>query len=110
MAMAMRALVPAGYMLSPSVHGSSIIVLCSGHAMASMPGMDHGGKPDHSSSHRDAPCAFSAVAHLATPETPPSIVTAFTLAADAPPAPLYVTPGRGLAAPPPWATGPPTAI
>lgn len=118
-AIAARALVPAGYMVGPSERGQLVsIVLCSGHAAVLdlragrliEPGQTPADKQNGPDRASDAPCVFAAAAQLATPEAAPEA-----------PAPLFVvvaqdyqmraiTPGRGLAAPPPWATGPPLTV
>lgn len=108
LALVVRALVPAGWM--PVADGMGVrLALCPGqaptaHAMPSMShGPEHGGKglPDH-------PCAFAALG-LAAGTVPPSL--ALLPRAVPVPAPIAQRDegaiGRGLAAPPPPATGPP---
>jgi hypothetical protein len=110
-ALALRVLIPSGFMVADAKtnHGYPVVI-CTGHGTLTL---DSSG--DHKSpapkSKPDAPCAF---AGMATPVAP-------TLAALAPPsyrlsqpAPAEVRPdqipGRGLAAPPPPAIGPPRLI
>lgn len=103
-ALGLRLIVPVGFM--PSADGSGGLVICSGGlpaAAAQTPG-----EPSEPIQLADKVCAFAGQA-TATP------VEAFALsesrtAVYAPPAvrPLRdVIPGRGLAAPPPPAIGPP---
>jgi len=118
-ALAMRMLVPSGFMIAPGAHGA-ILVLCPGqgatpaavpHHMA-MPGHDvtkHGG--DHQGKTADHPCAFAsagAAADLVSMVHP----AAPTTRADFAPALFGVSaqPGLGLAAPPPPKTGPPALV
>jgi hypothetical protein len=101
-AMSLRAALPAGYMFADS-DGRVVVSLCNGGSMT----LDLG-KSEHSKqAHHDAPCPYASAAHAATA---PSQALALAL-------PTHVVvasgeakarPGRGLAAPPPPATGPPT--
>lgn len=119
-ALAVRVLVPSGYMLSPTDHGGlPTIMICSGAgpvqmampaAMAmAMPGHDIG-KTDsqHENKATDHPCAFaaaSAAVDLAALVHPVAAVAATVQPSDL--LRLFVRPGLGLAAPPPPKTGPP---
>lgn len=104
-----RALVPGGYMAAPSA-GSITVTLCADASGTpkqvqvalgdhEVPGKDHQDK--HS------PCAFAGMAALADlaplPEVPlpppPAVAASFAVQA--------VAVGQGLAAPPPYQTGPP---
>lgn len=133
-ALVMRALVPAGWMPVASAQGIRL-ALCDGtgpeapveralhaarasHAMKVttargrmahvMTGMRHEQTPDHPASAPDHPCTFASVTPgieapaLAAP-LPPMRVTVVPARAQA-----LVAVGRGLAAPPPPQTGPPT--
>lgn len=112
LAMAVRALVPAGYMLAPEQNGrTSIVTLCTGHGLVDVvvdhgagKGRGDGGKP---ADHSDAPCAFAAIAQIAPPQAPPTILPPTFRTAPATFEAAHARPGLGLAAPPPWATGPP---
>jgi len=117
-ALAMRMLVPSGFMIAPGAHGATL-VLCPGqgavpaampHHMA-MPSHDmgkHGG--DHQDK-ADHPCAFASagaaadlvsMVHPAAPTTRAEFApTSFGVSAQ---------PGLGLAAPPPPKTGPPALV
>jgi hypothetical protein len=121
LAMLVRALVPAGYMLAEAdtPNGRYLVVqMCESHAAApqvfdldtgqlveasNLPAKP-GGKSDNSA------CVFALSASMASPPAavePVVFRTAF--AADLVVAPV-VFPGRGIAAPPPPSTGPPALI
>lgn len=103
LAVCLRAAIPAGYMVAQD-HGPQLVI-CTGHAAA--PG-DPGGKPASDPHKGDTVCVFAA-AHLAAPAPDGPAVLPWTTAV-AEVAPFRrpdPTPGRGLAAPPPPATGPP---
>lgn len=122
LALLVRALIPAGYMVAAAEtpNGRFLIVqLCEGHAStAQVIDLETGQKIDLSklpksptnSGNSDQPCAFAVAAAFAPP-----VMTAESLAVmastDADIAlPAVVRPGRGIAAPPPPATGPPILI
>lgn len=120
LAMVVRALVPAGYMFAQSQeHRFITVALCSGHGAAeTVIDLTTGAVVDPGSTNRndtpskswpsaDAPCVFAAAGALSAPEQPASLPVVFRLASVALPRASAVTPGRGLAAPPPWSTGPP---
>lgn len=115
LAMTARGLLPAGYMVGPAHQGQlAAITLCTGNGEITVlrdaatgqivrPG-DH--KVPDSQPHGDGHCVFAAMSWVAAPAIQP------VLAAFAPPRPatlpaLAARPGEGLAAPPPWSTGPP---
>ena len=112
-ALAVRALVPAGWMPGATPTGAATLVLCSGSVAAdppptAMPGMHHGQRGDPTHPAPEHPCAFTGLGLAWTPALLPAIVL--------PPAVAPARPrgdggtvaiGRGLAAPPPPATGPP---
>ncbi|MGN6123620.1 MAG: hypothetical protein ACTHOJ_11770 [Sphingomonas oligoaromativorans] len=113
-ALALRLLIPAGWMPVADAQGLHL-VLCSGsgpmempsaHAMAGMKGMDHHGH--HDPSMPDHPCAFAGLGlALAEPLLPQLALPARVAAVRVDHAGETVAIGRGLAAPPPPATGPP---
>lgn len=120
LAIAVRAFLPAGFMLAPAQDGRFVsVVLCSGHTQTQMV-MDletgaildadavPAGKSSDHRSQTDAPCAFAMAAHLAPPETARALDVALAAHALEAERPFAVLPGRGLAAPPPWSTGPPS--
>jgi hypothetical protein len=110
-ALAVRLLVPAGYM---PMAGQAGLEICAGQtadmpAMVSMHGMEHGkaipGDHDHD-------CGFGAAVGGAA--NLPVLILPALLAPVALPAvfvrQMLVRPGLGLAAPPPPKTGPPTLL
>ena len=125
-ALAMRMLVPSGFMIAPG-QGATLI-LCPGqgampmampHDMAgmAMPGHDMGKPEDkhQDNKHQDKgdnlPCAFSpagATANLVSVAHPMPPVVVTTIAPTL--FQIFVQPGLGLAAPPPPKTGPPTLV
>jgi hypothetical protein len=54
-----------------------------------------------------APCVFAAAAPLASPEAADAVLVPVQVETASWANTGVVTPGRGLAAPPPWPTGPP---
>jgi len=113
-AIAVRALIPSGYMVGPSEDGRILpIVLCSGHEAyldRTTGQLVEGGAPlgdDSPSKQASAPCVFAVSAHFAAPEPIAEPALAQVHGDDAPALRPVSVPGRGLAAPPPWATGPP---
>ena len=124
LAMAMRVVIPSGYMVASSeaAHGLPQMVICTGQG-AMVVAVDAEGhlvktslkpasKPSHQDKDRpDHPCAFSATSAAAQ-----SANLALSLAPvrfrQSVPQPLASAqrPGLGLAAPPPWTTGPPSIL
>ena len=123
-ALAMRMIVPSGFMLMPAAHGATLVI-CPGqgampapmaHNMAQNMAMpDHAMAKDHGGAHKDkhqdsGDCSFApagAVAAMAF--APPSIIPAIADRIASPTFHSFAQPGRGLAAPPPPKTGPPIA-
>lgn len=110
-----KALVPAGWMPAQTAQGLTVLI-CSGDGPARA-FLDASGQithadpatPDsgHPSETRD-PCPFAALALAAPLPQAPAATGLPPVPAAAPPAGLAaITIGQGLAAPPPWATGPP---
>jgi hypothetical protein len=119
LAMVVRALVPAGYMFAPTQDQRFITVtLCSSHgtgeavidlitgAVVDPDAANHNDAPSNTPS-ADGPCVFATVAALSAPDQPASLPVVFRLASVEILHVSAVAPGRGLAAPPPWSTGPP---
>jgi hypothetical protein len=104
-ALALRAWVPAGWMPAPGAH-SFAIMPCPAAAPAGMMDMGHGPEhPDHPKAAGD--CFSPLLAGVALPDPPPLIhVAAIHQELEAAP-PLDASPAYGLAAPPPFSTGPP---
>lgn len=114
LALAVRVLVPAGYM--PGGAGQPPLVLCTGQGaqIVLAAGGEHHGAPSDDHSGQGAahhPCAFASAAHVfAAPDLAPAVLSAWSAQAPDLRAARIVSPGRGLAAPPPPATGPPLSI
>lgn len=106
-AIAVRAVVPAGYMVGSVGQSQQVaIYLCSGHE--AVLDLSKGQTPQRQDgSDQSAPCVFAVTAHFAPLDETPQLAPAFDLIDEAPTAIAPVSPGRGLAAPPPWSTGPP---
>jgi len=119
-ALLVRAFVPSGYMLATSPSGAMHVSLCSGQGAMEVwvdarglplkGGSGQGGPGQDDTRHHDGdhpPCAFTALGLGAAPPAAPVVaVPALMLLATG----LSATGpsiGRGLAAPPPHATGPP---
>lgn len=125
LAVFVRALIPAGYMISPRAEADGMVItLCTGQgsieavvdrktgAIISVGDHDNGGSkaPGKSTDHHP-PCVFSASATLAGPAPSPVLDGPVTVALPADQRrPEAIIPGRGLAAPPPWSTGPPLTV
>jgi hypothetical protein len=120
LAMLVRAVMPAGFMLAEaeSANGRYLTVdFCEGHGAvkrvldvetrklldpSDVPAEQHEGKAQH------APCVFAAVAPLASPLMAAEVVE-FVIVRDAEFTVIRdIRPGRGIPAPPPPATGPPS--
>ena len=120
LAMALRALIPAGYMLAPENANGRFVALslCSGHGqqdvvldLATGELVDaNGGSDDPQDGGAAAPCVFAAVAPLAAPEAAPALIAAAPAQTQHLAAPRTEAGESRLAAPPPWATGPPRSV
>lgn len=120
-ALAMRMLIPSGFMLTPNANGAlPTITICTGQGVMTMAmpvGMDpaaatgqssHDDGSQHEDKAPDHPCAFAsagAAVDLAAVLHPVAPARAET--SENPLLPAYTRPGLGLAAPPPPKTGPP---
>ena len=104
LALAIRLLVPQGWM----PNGAGGVMMCSGSAPVAMASAMHGGQEMPAGHGQDHPCPFAALGLAAAPPAavapvlPPAAVTATGRSAA-----HAIAVGRGLAAPPPPATGPP---
>lgn len=108
-ALLVRAMVPTGWMPVATAHGLSF-ALCAGQEPAphAVTAMHHGQKEHGGQAMPDHPCAFAGLGLAADTAPPPLAMPAMSVAIEAAPARvLAATVGRGLAAPPPPATGPP---
>ncbi|WP_334160619.1 DUF2946 family protein [Phenylobacterium sp.] len=116
LAVVLKVLVPPGFMVAGPVHHTPFpLVLCTAQGMvtvdagapsgeASDPDGQPGGQPADG-----APCAFAAAAQFAPPPglVAPDLVEFASFQAIAPRPLVHLAPGRGLAAPPLPARGPP---
>jgi hypothetical protein len=119
LAVALKVLVPAGFMVGASSSSSTSfpLVLCTDHGAVAVDSGDLGhraGKktPAEKPAH-DAPCAFAGHAAAVSPPDPhPVEAVTFVSApvAQLSPLPRDLAPGRGLAAPPLPARGPPILL
>jgi len=124
LAMAMRVMIPSGYMVArpDAARGLPQMVICTGQgAMAvAVDGEGHlvkaslkpASKPSHQDTDRpDHPCAFSATS-AAAQSASLALPLALVRFSQSVPQPLASAqrPGLGLAAPPPWTTGPPSIL
>ncbi len=124
LAVLVRAIVPAGYMLAHADTDTGrylTVQMCDGHALESQAkqiiDLDTGKRVDPSTLDKSgkgepnhAPCVFAGAPALAEPMALAEPV-AFVVAHDVEfAAPRDLHPGRGIAAPPPPATGPPSLI
>ncbi|WP_238475461.1 DUF2946 family protein [Sphingomonas cavernae] len=114
-ALLLRILVPAGWMPSTSADGAMRITLCTGQGMVEAwvgkDGTLQDKAPQKSEPKTDQPCSFAGLG-IALDAAPAIALDApiFFVAAAAIALPAAVAIGRGLAAPPPPATGPPAIL
>ncbi len=118
LALAMRVLIPAGYMLSPQVAqgGLPAIVICTGHGALTV-AVDADGQVHKSGEKAPAksadkhPCAFAgAAAPLDAPTGLDLGRSVFATVSTSTVVMAHQRPGLGLAAPPPPTTGPPLIV
>ena len=116
LALALKVLVPAGFMAAPKTNGLPFaVVLCTGEGpMVVEPGgaLHKAGKPGEApgeKSAHDAPCAFAGhgAGALATGLLASEPAGYAAWRAEPAARPTDLAPGRGLAAPPPPTRGPP---
>jgi len=121
LAMLVRAIIPAGYMVAQADTGSGrflTVEMCDGHnAQAQVIDLDTGKTVDLSklpksgkTDNNPSPCVFAAVVAMAPPLSAAEPIkflathqVDFVVVRD-------LRPGRGIAAPPPPSTGPPSLI
>jgi hypothetical protein len=107
-AVALRVLIPSGFMVAQT-RGGFPLVICTGHGPLDM---SSAGDPLHGKkSSNDAPCAFAGHA-AASPPASFAVAAAVGLVYLAPAMDRRgdLVPGRGLAAPPPPSQGPPRSV
>jgi len=126
LALVMRLMLPSGFMVAGSAGQGTSLVICTGtgaqtvqldptgHPGVAASDQDYGPKksPNPSDSGRSHPCAFAASGHgLAWPDAlPPTQPVTYAQAMSAHALTPSQRPGLGLAAPPPYTTGPPTTV
>ncbi len=120
-ALAVRVLIPAGYMVAPASGqgGPPAIVICTAQGAKTV-SIDAGGvvqtgektpKPTGGKAGSDHPCVFAgAVTPLPVPGLVLARAEAFAATAPIERAMSHQRPGLGLAAPPPFKTGPPAIV
>ena len=104
MAVVVRAMIPAGFMVTPE--SGLNLVICTGHGPADL--TDGANHPDQPSQKSDTVCAFSGLHATALQDAPLRLAARVAWVRQI--APVYAldqAPGRGLAAPPPPSQGPP---
>lgn len=111
---AMRGLVPGGFMPALSTSGGPTLVICSGVSPAPRAStLDHRHESDrsphagHSERTVEPPCPFGTLAAAGLPPVKPLIGAAAMLPQPVPVALLHGFGPASMAAPPPPATGPP---
>jgi hypothetical protein len=116
LALGLRIALPTGVMLAaPSQGTGPQVVICTGQGAMTVsltadgqlskgPGEKGQNKPDRP----DHPCAFAATTALAQPSLFQTIAPTAILQRISQPLAPAQRPGLGLAAPPPWTTGPPS--
>ncbi len=120
LAMTLRALVPAGFMLAHAdgANGRYLTIeLCEGHeGPRQLANLDTGEivsaddlLPSDGGQDEQAPCVFGGAPALEPPVLAAALVVVVTKTG-APEVRAHVRPGRGIAAPPPPSTGPPHLI
>lgn len=115
-ALMLRILVPAGWMPGTGADGALRITLCTGQGMVEAwvdgNGAIHDKAPQKSEPRTDQPCSFAGLGAAALAEPAPMVLDAprFAAATILLPIPASIAIGRGLAAPPPPAIGPPATL
>jgi len=121
MAMIVRGLVPAGYMLAaPEQPGQFVnVVICHGDRSGTSPALldlatgnlvDPDDRPVQPDAGKHWTCPYAMTAHFAAPPPSDPLIAPFRTAEIFRSDLDYTAPGRGLAAPPPPARGPPTVL
>ena len=114
LALAIKVAVPSGFMIAAPAPGQGLgaafnLVICTGHGPMTVGQPDHKGGENKSRS--DAPCAFAGHAAPPVPSLGATLIgSAYVQTAEIALPRADLTPGRGLAAPPPPSRGPPTYL
>lgn len=121
MAMIVRGLVPAGYMMAPSAQPGHLIdiVICHGDGseytravldLSTGKTIDPSKQPTDSDAGKHSACPFATTAHFPLPTASQKFVRPELANAPYRSFLAGIVPGRGLAAPPPPARGPPLTL
>ncbi|MEN3950946.1 DUF2946 family protein [Iodidimonas sp. SYSU 1G8] len=118
LALAVRFAIPAGTMMQAPLEAGGLptLVICTSTGTAIIDAGKYGVPGEGSQNHTDGlkagdHCVFAAMAATAPPPAPSVIDRPLSFSATAPSwASVLQRPGRGLAAPPPPATGPPSLV
>ena len=106
-ALLINILVPPGFMTAASGQGPALVI-CSGHGPVSVAPDDLAGTHKSPKSKPDAPCTFAGHGVATAPALAiAAAVQVFSSVPDVAPVLADLTPGRGLAAPPPPSQAPP---
>ena len=127
LALIVRALVPAGWMTAAAAGGGIALIPCTGvvpaastadsmtisgahHHAAAPHGGHHGGDGQQGHDGKpQQPCVFAGLALASTSSAPPALLAPVQIVSPAARPRQTRFAGRGLAAPPPPSTGPPSA-
>jgi len=109
LSLTLKVMAPAGFMMAPGA-GRLPLVICTAHGPVSLTGSnDHAPKRAPPSS--DKPCVFCGHGVASISNEQPPLATAFLAQVPTPVArQTDLTPGRGLAAPPPPSQAPPVLL
>ena len=109
LALVIKVAVPAGYMVETTADGAPVMVLCTAQGAVMVEGYGAPARPSQAT--HDAPCAFTGhgAAFVATGPLTVGAVEHVAYARLALAPAIEAVPGRGLAAPPLPARGPPQA-
>ena len=120
-AMAVRGVIPSGYMLAPSAAPGQFlnIIVCHGDGSGYAPAVidlktgkrvDQDQKSGQSDTGKNTPCSYAATAHFSLPAPAGKLAGPVAPAIAARLSRAFIVPGQGLVAPPPPARGLPLTI
>lgn len=110
LALLVQTLVPAGFMVSGQARPPGLVI-CTGHAPVVINLGDHGQPGKSPASKTVGTCVFAGHAATTAPVAPPILASvAYAIAPALTLTGYDLTPGRGLAAPPPPSQGPPSRL
>ncbi len=112
LALVVQLMFPAGFMAASAAEGHGVpIVICSAEGRIVTDWDTLSGHKSKVPAKPMAACAFAGHATASAPPAPPAIPAAIAFQAEVQAEkPYTVCPGRGLAAPPPPAIGPPISV